>query len=36
MPDFAPVNPAAEWVTTEREKIVLLAEDWDVFYNTMP
>jgi len=33
MPDFAPVDPAAEWVTTERKKIALSAEDWDLFYN---
>jgi hypothetical protein len=30
-----PVDPATEWVTTEREKIALLAEGWDVFCNAL-
>jgi uncharacterized protein (DUF1778 family) len=29
MPDFAPVDPAAERVMTERERIALSSEDWD-------
>jgi uncharacterized protein (DUF1778 family) len=33
MPDLAPVDPAAERVATEREKIALSAEDGDVLHN---
>jgi uncharacterized protein (DUF1778 family) len=35
MPDFAPVDPAAERVMTEREKTALSAEDGDLFYNAL-